>query len=346
MTKSNTKVAQEVSQVEFEAAKKIALLKHENERLKRQRDNAMLHVKEVEARANYLDIINRDYFNAPSITPIKSDGDTTAILVLSDWHWEENVNPKVVNNLNKYTPKIAKDRVNKLWQNTAMLVDFARKFTNINELVVAVLGDMITGYIHEELVEDNWLSPTEACMEVQDALMGGLTFLHKEIKPEALWIPTCHGNHGRTTKKMRVQTSHANSYEWLMYKQLQWHCAQKQLPYRWQVGDGYHNWMTIQGHRVRFHHGDAIRYQGGVGGITIPVNKAIAAWNKSQPADLDIFGHYHTSKEDAWWVSNGSVIGYNAFALQIKADYEAPSQSLVLVNRKRGKILTMKVFCD
>ena len=32
---------------------------------------------------------------------------------------------------------------------------------------------------------------------------------------------------------------------------------------------------------------------GGVGGITIPLNKAISAWNNQRMADYDILGHYH-----------------------------------------------------
>jgi len=337
----------DVSPAEFTAARKIAGLKKELERCKRERDHAIQHASEVEARDAYLQIINTQPNHYPITRLKKGDGASTAILVLSDWHYEENVDPATVNNLNNYSPKIATARIQRVWQNTAMLVDFARKFTKIDELVVAILGDMITGYIHEELLENNWLSPTEACLEVQDHLMSGLKFLQKEIKPKVTRIPTAFGNHGRTTRKKQVSTGYANSYEWMMYKQLEWHTGKSQLPStHWQVGNGYHNWMSIQDHQVRFHHGDSILYYGGVGGITIPVNKAISQWNKTKRADLDIFGHYHTSKEDNWWVSNGSVIGMNAYGISIKADYEPPSQSLIILNKERGKILTMKIFCD
>jgi len=337
----------DASSAEFQAAKKIAVLKKELEKAKRERDNYARHVESIEQQAEFLRLTTPEFVPYKLDKLKKGDGTTTAILVCSDWHWEENVDPKTINGLNKYNPKIAAQRIKKVWQNAAMLIDFARKFTNIDELVIALLGDHITGYIHEELMEDNWLSPTEAALQVQDHIMNGIHFLNKEVKPKRIIIPTCHGNHGRTTKKMHIATSYANSYEWLMYNQLQWHCNQSNMPnVHWKISNGYHNWLNIQGHDIRMHHGDAIRYQGGVGGITIPVNKAIAAWNKTRTADLDIFGHYHTSKEDAWWVSNGSLIGMNAFGISIKADFEEPSQSLVLMNKRRGKILTMRVFCD
>jgi len=62
-----------------------------------------------------------------------------------------------------------------------------------------------------------------------------------------------------------------------------------------QISDGYHSFVYCYGWNVRFHHGHHIRYGGGVGGLTIPANKAIAQWNKGVPdkliADMDIWGH-------------------------------------------------------
>jgi hypothetical protein len=87
---------------------------------------------------------------------------------------------------------------------------------------------------------------------------------------------------------------------------------------------------------VRLHHGHGLNYGGGVGGLTIPVNKAISQWNKGVKANLDVFGHFHTSLNFNNFVSNGSLIGYNAYALRIKADFEKPTQSFFLVNKKHN----------
>ena len=327
-----------------QAARRINDLNKRNTTLVRENQQLHKRVSEVEVKADYMKVINRDWIEAHNWEKLKPSGNSTAILVLSDWHYEERVDPATVGKKNCYTPAIASKRVKNVFQKTVELVEAFRHLTEIDELVIAVLGDMITGYIHEELVESNWLSPTEACLEVQDLLVSGIDFLQKELKPKSIIIPTAFGNHGRTTAKSRISTGYANSYEWLMYQQLAWHYEKIGSPIRWKVGRGYHNVLNVQGHKVRFHHGDAIRYSGGVGGITIPVNKAIAAWNKAERADLDVFGHYHTSKDDAWWVSNGSLMGYNPFSVAIKAEYETPSQSLILVNAKRGKIISTRVF--
>ncbi|GAI55192.1 unnamed protein product, partial [marine sediment metagenome] len=91
----------------------------------------------------------------------------------------------------------------------------------------------------------------------------------------------------------------------------------------WMVGRGYHNTQEIMGRKVRFHHGDGLRYQGGVGGISIPVNKAIAQWDKVQVVDFDIFGHWHTFLPHyPKWVSCGSLMGYSEFSVEIKAEFQ------------------------
>ena len=116
-----------------------------------------------------------------------------------------------------------------------------------------------------------------------------------------------------------------------------YHILRKQFPsFEWQIATGYHNYLEVDGRIVRFHHGDDLKYQGGVGGLTIPVEKAISQWNKAIPAYLDIFGHWHTSMAGRNFMSNGSLIGHNAYAIAIKAGYEPPSQTFFLMDSKRG----------
>ena len=57
-----------------------------------------------------------------------------------------------------------------------------------------------------------------------------------------------------------------------------------------------------------------------------------------------MFGHFHQRKDGSNFISNGSNIGYNPFALSIKADYEAPSQQLFMINKKYGRTCTWPVL--
>ena len=80
-------------------------------------------------------------------------------------------------------------------------------------------------------------------------------------------------------------------------------------------------------------------------GIFIPAYKAISQWNKARYADLDVFGHFHQSKDGGNFICNGAGIGYNSFALSIKADFEHPSQTFFLVDHKRKvKTAVSRIF--
>jgi hypothetical protein len=57
------------------------------------------------------------------------------------------------------------------------------------------------------------------------------------------------------------------------------------------IPEGHFSYLDINGFIIRFHHGFNIKYQGGVGGLYIPLNKAIGQWNKAKPANLDVLGH-------------------------------------------------------
>ena len=233
-------------------------------------------------------------------------GNATAVIVASDWHVEENVDPSTVNDKNEYNLKIAEKRAGTFFRKALWLTELVRGGIQINDMVFAILGDMITGYIHEELQEDNNLSPTEASLFVQDLLCSGIDYLLKEGNFKNLIIPCCIGNHGRTTMKRRVATSYKNSYEWLMYKNME-KVYRKNSKVHFIVQNGYHTYVPLYGKfKLRFHHGDALRYAGGVGGIAIPANKAVSQWNKTEKAYLDVFGHFHTQMMDCGpFVSNG-----------------------------------------
>jgi len=279
-----------------------------------------------------------------TIKPIMPDSgngsEATAFAVASDWHSEESVLPESVNGLNEFTLAIAEQRIERFFKAVLRLTEIERNGTKIENLVLVLGGDLMTGYIHEELQESNGLSPTQAVIWLRDRVLSGLALLKSKGGFKRIVIPCCYGNHGRTTKKPRHSTGAANSYEWLLYQILA-----KQAPeYEWHIAESYHTFLEVYGRTIRIHHGDAINYQGGIGGLTIPLEKAIAAWNKAKVADLDIFGHYHQQQQNPKWISNGSLIGYNAFAVSIKAPFEPPQQTFFLWDSKRGRTATWPIF--
>ena len=268
--------------------------------------------------------------------------EAVAVAMASDWHVEETVESTSVNGLNEYRLPIAKTRIEKFFATIARLTEIERHGAKIDDLILWLGGDLLTGMIHEELAETNSKTPTETLLWLQERLLSGLATLKPHFK--RILIPTSYGNHGRTTVKPRHATGAKHSYEWLLYRILEGRLAGDQQ-IEFQIADQYFNFMSVYGRNIRFHHGDALKYNGGVGDISIGVNKAIAAWNKSpNRADLDIFGHWHRYQQNSNWLCNGSLVGYNAFALSIKASFEPPLQTYFLLDKKRGRTMTAPIY--
>ena len=220
-----------------------------------------------------------------------------------------------------------------------------RSKVDIETMILWLGGDLITGYIHEELMENNQLSPTQACLELFKILISGIDFFVEHSGCKQILIPTSPGNHGRTTKEKRISTSCQNSYEWLLYNFLSLHYKDSKVV-KVYVSESYFTYMDVYDYKLRFHHGDALKYQGGIGGIVIPANKAIDQWNKANRANWDVFGHFHTRMCTSNFVSNGSVIGYGPYSISIKAAYEPPQQSFFLVHPRYGKTIDAPIICQ
>lgn len=265
------------------------------------------------------------------------------IVPATDWHVEERIFSAGTNGKNSFDLAEAERRIKQFYNKIPELIEWQNHLAPVSELWHPLLGDLMTGFLHDDLIETNSLSPTEACVFLQDMICGGIDFLLKETKLP-IFLPCSVGNHGRTTQKMRIKTSYRNSYEWLLYMMLAKRYDNNPRV-TWDVGQGYHNIQTIVGRKVRFHHGDGLRYQGGVGGLTIPVNKAIAQWNKITSVDLDIFGHWH---QFLWhyndWICCGSLMGFSEYSLSIKANFQHPTQTFIVLDRRYGLTQVIPVF--
>jgi hypothetical protein len=265
------------------------------------------------------------------------------VLCLSDLHIGELVDPATVNGRNKYNPDIAVVSLERFFQNSLRLLEAQRVTVDISQALLWLGGDLITGYLHEEQVESNPLSPTEEMLLAQPKLVAGIDFLLERGGIEKLTVVCNYGNHGRTTKKPRISTGAKNSFEWLMYHNLRRHYA-KEERVDFVVASGSHVYVDVLGSMCRFTHGDSVRYSGGVGGLSIPLRKAIDSWDSFRKARYTFLGHWHQRVDYGFAVVNGSVIGYNAYALHIKARYEEPQQAFVLIDKDHGKTISAPVF--
>lgn len=269
----------------------------------------------------------------------------TVVLCANDWHVEERVDPSIVGGVNAYNLEIAKERAGKFFRSGLRLTKLLQQDIKVDTMVLALLGDFISNDIHEEFPEINQLQPMHAIVFAQNLIVGGIEFLLENSKLNLVLV--CHsGNHARTTRTTRGGAENGHSIEYLMYLHLAayFHNHPEKDRLKFIISDGYHSYLPVYDKTVRFHHGHRINYQGGIGGIFIPAFKAISQWDKIRRADLDVFGHFHQTKDGSKFLTSGSLIGFNSYALDIKADYEPPSQTLFLMDKRRGRTCTWPVL--
>jgi len=83
----------------------------------------------------------------------------TPVLMLSDLHLDERVDLDEMDGINSYDRAIAETRLDRVINRAVMLLRRHVAGVHYDGIVVALLGDIITGEIHEELARTNEAPP-------------------------------------------------------------------------------------------------------------------------------------------------------------------------------------------
>lgn len=264
----------------------------------------------------------------------------TALALASDWHVEEEVSPIKVQGRNKYTLAIAELRVKRFFNGIADLIQHHRASGKvaIRDLVLALMGDLMTGHIHEDCKHLSQLFPIETILWLTPRIASGIRFLLDELELESISIPCDIGNHGRATEYRNIATGPETSYEYGMYCQLDRDFADDRRVH-FDTSPANDHYVRIYDFMLHTTHGDSFRYAGGVGGLTIPALKAASAWDTDIQSDWHAFGHYHTALDLDKIIGNGSMIGWGAYSKWIRCRYNPRdlSQHFSLIDKKNGR---------
>lgn len=270
--------------------------------------------------------------------------ETVPVLMCSDWHFGAVVRPQEVNGLNEYNIEIAHERSAALFRNTLRVVKMLRSTADVDRMVLWLGGDLIDNWIHAEQAQTQELSPTQQLIEVEKALVAAIDLLLASGDFEEILIPCNFGNHGRTTQKMQ-SNGHQTSYEWLMYQSLQRH-YRKEPRTKFMIAETNSLYMDILGQSTRFMHGDCIKYQGGVGGVHVPLIKWIDRANRSIRADHTFLGHFHQIIMGGNYSVNSSLCGAMPYGMRAGYGSEPPQQLLRCIDSQRGFTIAAPIFVD
>lgn len=274
--------------------------------------------------------------------------ETISISLLSDVHIEEVVLSDSVLGLNSFNPEIAQKRLNNYFVNLVKLVSHHQRNYSIKKHIIGLLGDIIGGFIHEELKQTNSMTPLEAIAFAKTCLLSGFKYLQDNLDVEEIEVICCVGNHGRNTDKLQFANLTETSYEWFLYEDLRVMCEILKFD-KFKFINPKSGFVIVQifGEKYMFTHGNlGFSYKGGVGGIYVPFLRYFGKVAPTFGIKRIFFGHYHTTLDIKEGVGNGSVKGYDSYAISKGLPYEPPQQSMVLLNERKGFTNFQSIFLD
>lgn len=276
--------------------------------------------------------------------PADKKGYRYAIALFSDAHIEESVDSDSVLGLNSYDTEVAEQRIKAYFANLANCL----KKDNAQTLYFASLGDTISGFIHEHLMQENGMTPPEATLFGQSLIVSGLQHLRRELPDMEIYFIGIAGNHSRITKKVQNSNGFKMSYEWIMYQNVKQICEAAKMGIKFLIPESELALVqTPDGKRYIFCHGFQVQSKGTgtVAGIYPALGRLAMKWQKIFKQDKIFLGHYHTCVSIPTATVNGSVIGYNAFALTNGMGYEEPAQMYEVFDSEIGQLLSRKIYC-
>jgi len=332
-------------------------LRHENLKLRRQVQDLSKRefesenvVRRIEEAVREASIGFKPVPISPSDSPTRSSQEL--VLLFSDTHASEVVSLEETEGINEYDWETMLVRMDRITSSVVSHVQHQR--FSISKLHVFMLGDMLSGDIHEELAVTNDRPTASAVVDFAYDTSAWLTDLVIRLSDVNAWDPLVPqhgvvnvagvpGNHPRASKKPQAKLAHNNA-DWLSYKMIE-AILSHDPAFTFSFQYGGMNLQKIAGrYRMLLMHGDGIRSSmPGVpwGGVTRRVISLEAQMNKARkPLDYIVMGHWHSPQSLAGissrtWI-NSSVKGADEYSLKQFGQGHDPSQTLLSFHPDRG----------
>jgi len=326
-------------------------------RVRRERDNATKEVarltQQVESMQRALTFIEHvEHQHLQTIewaTPKKptSKAAATLMLMLSDLHLDEVVEPNEVEGLNAYNRTIARIRLERWCANVVKLSRHYLAGMKYDGCVVMLGGDIFSGDIHEELTETNEDTMLGSFMFWTEQIASALDRLGDEFR--RVHVAGVVGNHGRTSRKPRAKLRARTNFDWLLAKQLQRHFIDDKR-FTFNVPEATDALIRVYDSTHLLSHGDQTTGGGGIGGIYPPImrmraRKAQRFLATGQTFDTLWIGHWHQYLPSPSLIVNGSMKGVDEYAYVNNFGFEQPQQALAIVAPNKGITLQAPIFC-
>ena len=282
----------------------------------------------------------------------KSSG--TPVAPLGDIHMGQIIAPEQTGGMNEWNKKVAPVRIRR-WVET--VIDLAFNHMTHPEypgIIVPLMGDLISGNIHEELRATNEEPIMVTCRRSQSYIAWALRALADRFGK--VWVPCVVGNHGRNTHRPIYINRQHESYEWVVYNNLRDYFRDDPRV-TFYIPDEPDALFSVYGTKIMMTHGDAIGAKGGDGmiGALGPIKRGeikIGDAERHIGRDFDylLIGHYHSAQPAGALfpiIVNGCVCGFDNYArLALRVPFSRPTQMLCFFHQKYGLTTQWAVYLD
>jgi hypothetical protein len=331
----------------------------EEHRLSREVNRLRAQNKELLDRIVSLEDLRADVFllssalEAPEyVPPIERSGKggrQSAILHISDVHGGEDVSLHEMDGLNSYNADICRARLRRMFQKTASILTDHRASDPVEEMIICLGGDMIDNNLREESRRGGSMPVVQSAQMVAESIAGGIEFLRREVGVP-IRVYTSPGNHGRLTQKPHIVEGNIDNWDVMVSWGVEKIIGNVPDVRFFYTGSGealfnVYGWWFLLRHG---HEGAA-----GSGGMYGPVYKQVRGMYRAHTSysrrgrgfHWVLQGHDHTHSAIPFGFANGSVVGYNAYAMRkLLADPSPAVQNLLIVEERLGVIAPLPLY--
>ena len=269
----------------------------------------------------------------PSTSPL------IQVALSSDHHAEETIDLEAMEGFNQYNFQIYQERMWYWCDRVVRLGVLRRQEAPIQELHVDLLGDILTGEIHDELIWTNQMRTPRAITRI-GLIVAQCLMRFTACYPKVV-VTGITGNHGRATKKPHFKQAVENSFDTSIYEIAMIYCREAieagklvfNVPQSLKTTVKRFDWIFL------LEHGTGIKMNFGTPYYGIDREKQREHGKRHRTdKDFDFFelGHFHQQGKMCSTIMNGSVIGASEFSGNALSDNQPPSQAVLFVHEKYG----------
>jgi len=275
--------------------------------------------------------------------------DETMVMILSDLHAGEAVSVTDTMGFGKYDEVLFQRRMEYYVDIVKLYARDILSNYRYRKLHIFCLGDMITGLIHEELMQYQTLSLVESvilCVKVMERVILDLLDTFETIELDCVV-----GNHGRLKQQYVHKKRAIDNFDFICYKMLEASFASEKRV-KFVIADAPHLIVDVEGWKWFLTHGDNIKCFNGI--PYYGVMREIKKWGDLMSAQNSAFdyvclGHFHTAytfsrANNGKVFGNGSLIGPTEYSLDGSFDPACASQWLLGVHKEIGVTLQIDVY--